>query len=103
MFWDILQGVCLLVLAVVFLSFVRNLKRQRELEAQGVIFSGTFAYFTDVMKMVYYSIYSPYQVSFCKVVQDVGDGKIHRQFQVLISVVFKLYFLTVQSTLTKYS
>ena len=75
MIWDICKALFLLILAYFAFRYVTNLKRQKELEAQGVVFNGPFAYFIDGLKLPYYAYKYPYEVSFIMLVTDIGDPK----------------------------
>ena len=52
MFWQILQALFLLIFGYIAFRFAVALKRQREKEAEGVVFSGPFAYFRDSLLLM---------------------------------------------------
>lgn len=61
MFWDILKGLLLLILGFIAYKFAIALKRQREWEAEGVVFSGPFSYFYDMYRLIADAIKYPHE------------------------------------------
>ena len=55
MLWEIFKYLGLLLILFVAYKYAKALRRQKEWEAQGVVFSGPFAYFTDFIRMIQFS------------------------------------------------
>ena len=52
MFWQIFQAILLLLFAFTAYKYAIALKKQREKEAEGVKFSGPFAFFMDTITVI---------------------------------------------------
>ena len=52
MFWQIVQAILLLLFAFTAYKYAIALKKQREKEAEGVKFSGPFAFFMDTITVI---------------------------------------------------
>ena len=77
MIWEITKAVFFVITAYFAFRFAKVLKRQREWEAQGVVFSSTFAYFYDTLRLIYYSIKYQNKMAFEPLFDDYKVNGVH--------------------------
>ena len=59
MFWDILKALFFALFAYLAYRTAVLYKRQRQLEAQGVVFNPYFPIVTDMIRIIYFTLYYP--------------------------------------------
>ena len=75
MFWDVLKAVGLLIFLYALFVIGKLYKKQKEWEAQGVVFGPGFPIITDMIYFIYYLTKYPQDIAFSRIFQEYhGDN-----------------------------